>query len=138
MPGRSATTSATFVRIRIRACAKSGGVIGINGVGIFLGDNDASTDRILDHIDYYVQLVGAQHVGLGLDYVEDVSSLMQFVLAHRVKFPTASYGETPYTFAAPEQMPEITEGLLKRGYSESDIRGILGENWLRVARAVWK
>jgi membrane dipeptidase len=38
----------------------------------------------------------------------------------------------------PEQLPEATEGLLKRGYPEDDIRGVLGLNWLRVARQVWK
>jgi membrane dipeptidase len=122
-----------------RACARSGGVIGVNGVGIFLGDNDSSTERILRHIDYYVGLVGAEHVGLGLDYVEDVATLMRVVIADPVRFPTSVYpSETPYTFAGPEQMPEITEGLLARGYSDADVRGILGENWLRVVRAVWK
>ncbi len=37
-----------------------------------------------------------------------------------------------------KQLPEITEGLLKRGYSEVDREGVLGENWLRAARDVWK
>ena len=41
----------------LRACARTGGVIGINGIGIFLGDNDASTELIARHIDYVVDLV---------------------------------------------------------------------------------
>lgn len=38
----------------------------------------------------------------------------------------------------PEQLPELTEGMIGLGYAEADIRGILGLNWLRVARQVWK
>ncbi|MDP6788623.1 MAG: membrane dipeptidase [Rhodospirillales bacterium] len=38
----------------------------------------------------------------------------------------------------PEQLPEATEELLRLGYGEDDVRGILGENWARVAEAVWK
>src|SRR5262249_29693976 len=40
--------------------------------------------------------------------------------------------------APPELLPEITELLVARGYSDSDVRGILGENFLRVARQVWQ
>ena len=40
-------------------------------------------------------------------------------------------------FAEPEEVPHLTEGMLKRGYSESEVRGILGENWLRVCKQVW-
>jgi microsomal dipeptidase-like Zn-dependent dipeptidase len=40
-------------------------------------------------------------------------------------------------FVSPEQVPEITQALLDRKYDETSIRGILGENWLRVSRQVW-
>ena len=39
---------------------------------------------------------------------------------------------------SPDDGPALTEEMLRRGYRESDIRGILGENWLRVCRAVWR
>ena len=56
------------------ACAGSGGVVNINGVGLFLGAGvagagDNRTETLLRHIDYAVQLIGPEHVGLGLDYV---------------------------------------------------------------------
>jgi membrane dipeptidase len=41
-------------------------------------------------------------------------------------------------FAPPELLPEITDLLVAKGYADSDVRGILGENFLRVARQVWK
>ncbi len=79
-------------------------------------------------IDYLTELVGSQHVGIGLDYVSDPMALARFM--------GADWGDT--NFAQPEQLPEITEGLLGRGYSEVDIRGILGENWMRITRQVCK
>lgn len=54
---------------QLQACAATGGVVGINGVGIFLGENDASTEAVVRAVDYAVDLIGAEHVGVGLDYV---------------------------------------------------------------------
>ena len=122
---------------QVKACAKSGGVIGITGVGIFIGENDSSTDKMLDQIDYFADLVGPRHLGLGIDFVSDVPYFMTFVYRSRTTYPGKAYDE-PVSFAAPEQLPAFTEGLLKRGYDEQQVRGILGENWLRVASQVWK
>jgi membrane dipeptidase len=55
----------------MRACAAKGGVVGINGVGPFLGDNDTRSDTFVRHVDYAVQMIGPQHVALGLDHVFD-------------------------------------------------------------------
>jgi membrane dipeptidase len=70
---------------------------------------------LFDHIDYIVKLVGVDFVGLGSDF-DGIDSA-----------PTGLDGV--------EDFPKITEGLLKRGYSEKDIRKILGENFLRVFKA---
>ena len=53
---------------QIDACAASGGVVCVNGVGRFLGDPQADTKTIVRHIDYLVARIGANHVGIGLDY----------------------------------------------------------------------
>jgi len=73
-----------------------------------------SWERIIDHIDHAVKLVGADHVGLGSDF--DGASMPE--------------GMDDVT-----HIPQITDALLKKGYSESDIRKILGENTLRVLAA---
>jgi membrane dipeptidase len=70
-----------------------------------------SWTRIIDHIDHAVRLAGADHVGVGSDFD---GAFMPEGMEDASKFPL------------------ITEGLLRRGYSEANIRKILGENTLRV------
>src|SRR6185437_15267274 len=52
----------------LRAVAATGGVVGVNGIGHFLDDVDATSASVFRQIDYVVGLVGAEHVGIGLDY----------------------------------------------------------------------
>ena len=122
---------------QVRACAATGGVIGINGVGIFLGDNDASASAMARHIDYAVQLVGPDHVGIGTDFVFDNDDLSQ-ELANTELFPESYQNWDGYKFVAPEQLPELEAELDRLGYSAGDIAAITGGNFLRVAKAVWK
>ena len=77
----------------------------------------ASLEDVLDHFDHVVALVGVDHVGIGSDYDGVGDSL-----------PTGLKDVSAY--------PNLVEGLLRRGYSEADIRKILGENLLRVWQAV--
>jgi membrane dipeptidase len=122
----------------IRACARTGGVVDINGIGIFLGDNDISTETVLRHVDYVAQMVGAEHVGLGLDYVFDRSELDEYLRAHPEIFPPEKgYGDA-MAIVEPERFPKIAEGLLKMGYTDGQVQGVLGENNLRVATKVWR
>jgi membrane dipeptidase len=125
---------------QMRACAATGGVIGINGVGIFLGENDATTEAIVRAIDYAVGVVGPEHVGLGLDYVFDQDELEAYLAENRNTFPPGSgYGDYfPPRFVSPAQVPEITASLLGRGYDSVAVRQIVGGNFLRVAEQVWR
>ena len=120
------------------ACARTGGVIGLNGIGFFLGGNDSSAANLFRHLDHFVQLVGAEHVGLGIDVVSDMTPLMDLVNRNKAKYPDESgYTSTPAA-GGPELIPEVTEVMLAHGYRDDDVRGILGGNWLRVARQVWR
>lgn len=125
---------------QIRTCARGGGLIGLNGVGMFLGDDvtaDNIVDRVVKNIDYVAQLVGGEHVGLGIDFMYLEGSDYAFFHRNKFVFP-AGYPDPPWHFLGPEQQPQLTGGLLKLGYSDEAVRGILGENFLRLARAVWK
>ncbi|MEO6260298.1 MAG: dipeptidase [Thermoanaerobaculia bacterium] len=81
-----------------------------------LGCPQATLDDVLDHIVHAVKVAGADHVGIGSDF-DGVPSLPQGL----------------QTAAA---LPAITEQLLQRGLSESDIEKILGGNFLRVFEAI--
>jgi membrane dipeptidase len=120
---------------QIKACAKTGGVVGINGIGDFLGGT--SSELIVENIEYVMNLVGPEHVGIGLDYVVDKQELMDYITSNPDVFPPEKFNDY-VSFVEPEQIPEFTELLYQKGYSEQIISGILGGNFLRVAKEVWK
>ena len=126
---------------QIRACIATGGIVCVNGVGRFLSDSAARTPALLAQIDHFVQRYGADHVGLGIDYSYPSSGLDDDPLDLDKDYwwpPAHGYvGGLNIKIAAPEQIPEIIEGMVDLGYDEVSIRGILGLNMLGVARRVW-
>lgn len=123
----------------IKACAATGGVVGVNGIGVFLGKNEDSPETVFRHIDHMVQLVGPEHVGIGLDYVFDQEELARALKSMPSMFPKeATLAGQALKMAAPESFPAIAEAMLSHGYSDADVAAILGGNWLRVARQVWR
>lgn len=121
----------------IRDIAQTNGVVGINGVGIFLGENDTSTAAVLNHIKYVSDLVGVEHVGIALDYAFDSQELQEWLADNRDMFPRDVYGDS-LDYVEPERLPTITEALVRSGFSRPEIDLIMGENWYRVASHVWK
>ena len=123
---------------QIRACAATGGVVGVNGMGIFLGANDSSTNTLVEHVRYLAELVGPAHVGLGLDHIFEDVDLADELSARPDYWPPGQLYDTPnISVAHPRQISEICEQLLGHGFSEADVKGVLGENFLRVASEVW-
>ena len=122
----------------IRACAATGGVVGINGIGSFLGQNDNSSETFARHIDHVAQLVGPQHVALGLDYVFDTQELDDYLAKMGHTFPPELGYQKGMRMVAPEQLAGIVEALQNWGYGDADLQSILGGNLMRLARAVWK
>lgn len=124
---------------QIKACAQTGGVIGINGVGYWVGDVNASTEAIFRCLDYTVQLVGAEHVGLGFDYVHDLDFLIDLVREAPLTWPPYEGEEmVKHNYAGAEQMVGLVQMMIDHGYPDKAILGILGENWARVCGQVWK
>ncbi|HZZ65247.1 MAG TPA: membrane dipeptidase [Candidatus Baltobacteraceae bacterium] len=124
---------------QIIALAKTGGVIGVNGIGFFMSnDLQASTEALVRHIDHIAQLVGPQHIALGLDFVLDDHQMQLFYSSNKDLMYPSGYPPPPWNYWPPERVEELTSALLRAGYSDEHVLGILGENFLRVARAVWR
>ena len=123
---------------QVRACAATGGVIGINGVGIFLGANDISVQTMARHIDYAVQLVGSEYVGIGTDYVFDNADLNRELASNPQLFPESYRRWGRADFFPPEQLVPLEAELASIGYPADAIAGIMGGNFLRIARQVWR
>lgn len=122
---------------QIKTCAGRGGVIGITGGGFYLGGVDPET--YFRHLDYLVQMVGAQHVGIGLDYLDNVAPLEAIIAARPDEWPGKEVGAwEPMAFFGPEGLEPVVCLMSKAGYPEAAIRGILGGNWLRICQRVWK
>lgn len=102
---------------QIVAIARTGGVIGVVFYPQFLSSSgNANINTVIAHIDYIVRLVGIDHVALGSDF-DGIS-------------------DTPIGLEDVSHLPDLTMALLKHGYSNAEVKKILGENFLRVLRQV--
>lgn len=122
---------------QISKVAEKGGVIGLCGYcGFITGRTLKPTmNDLIDHLDYFVQKVGIDHVGLGIDLYND--SLYDVNVEMGVWDP-ADYPAPPWHWPLDgTNYPEFVERLLDRGYGESDIVKVLGGNFMRVFTQVW-
>ena len=117
-------------------CARKGGVIGLSGIAPYLGGNDRLIERWLSQLRYVIDLVGADHVGIGLDYVFDRTELDEYVRSNPALFPPGVTGGLQ--MIEPENTGAIAEGLARDNLSDTQISGILGGNWMRIAERVWR
>jgi membrane dipeptidase len=117
---------------QIKALAQTGGVLGVNAIATMVS-KDPTLDKLVDHISHIADLVGIDHVGLGLDFVKDDGPLYPedeiFGVGENRLIPD---------FENEDDFPNITECLVRRGYSNEDITKVLGGNFLRLLKAVLK
>ncbi len=124
---------------QIKACAQTGGVVGVNGMGIFLGDNLSNNETLIKHIVYLSELVGADHVGIGFDYSPPTGLDLSAILSSRPDYwPAGQCYDTPHiAHASPAQLQDLSVELQQFGFHDAEIRGILGANFHRVASQTW-
>ncbi|MGE0210559.1 MAG: dipeptidase [Parvibaculaceae bacterium] len=120
-----------------KACAAKGGVVGVTGVGLFLGPRGADLDDLVRHIGHYVELIGPKHVSVGMDSVL-LRHASGFEPPDRTFWPPSQYPGGKIEFVPPESFPRLTEKLLARGHAKADVAAILGGNFLRVAGQIWR
>ena len=119
---------------QIKNIAQLGGVIGVAAaIPFFIDSASPTAERVVDHIERIVEVAGIDHVGLGPDIIDDY---YQNVFGGWVGTPTGGEPYQPAEITRPSDLPKITEVMMRRGYRESDIRKILGENVMRVLREV--
>ncbi len=127
----------------IRKLAAKGGVMGITGVRNFIRDREPTTvEHMVDHIDHVAKLVGIEHVGIGsdadlngyddmpADQLKMLRGLYKSSYAFQDKLDTDG-------FDPPKKIYDLTEALVRRGYSDSDIELVLGGNFRRLLGQVW-
>lgn len=116
---------------QIKAIAKRGGVIGMNSWPDFIDLSNPTVESLANHIDYIAQLVGIDHVGLGLDFCdflsEDATSSFQGGEAH-----------TALGIENPTEINNLIDVLINRGYTREDIHKICWGNFERVIKAILK
>ena len=139
---------------QIMAIGENNGVIGIASWGPMLkqltSDEDQPTLKdMLDHLNYIVDMIGIDHVGIGVDVgwkrtkeeTEMDSNTLAFSAAELIpRSGPYIYGHHNWYVKElwdPEDWPLITDGLVARGYSDDEILKILGGNFMRVFKAVW-
>lgn len=120
-----------------RACAATGGVVGITGVGIFLGPNTPTLEAMTAHLEYAVELVGIEHVGVSTDQSFDVDDFLDEIAANPGLFDEAYTRWGPIRWMPPETFVTLGAHLAARGWTQTDIAAVLGGNFLRIARQVW-
>jgi membrane dipeptidase len=127
----------------IKKMGAAGSVMGITGVRMFVKVDEPTTiENALDHFDHVTKLVGAEHLGVGSDIdlngYDDMPPALNRQLRAGYK---GSYGFREKIdiegIDHPRRMFDLTEGLIRRKYSEKDIEGILGGNFKRVLSQIW-
>ena len=127
----------------IKKVGAAGSVIGITGVRMFVkADEPTTIEHALDHFDHVRKLIGAEHLGVGSDidlYGYDAmppEANKQLRAAYK-----GSYGFREKIdiegLNHPKRMFDLTEGLIRRKYSDAEIEGILGGNFKRVLSQIW-
>ncbi len=132
---------------QIKALADKGGVFGVAALGYFIGKNpgtDTTIETYADHIEYAVNLIGVEHVGVSTDY--PVRGLESWITRENWYEPRLTIYKPSYDVQWPPYIPELDTPerfrnliavLDRRGWKTRDMERLLGENWLRLFRDVF-
>jgi len=129
----------------IRKLAAKGGVMGITDIAFMVkGSEPVSIDDVVDHFDHVRDLVGIEHVGVGSDAGIESNDLgsptvLKNLLANAdPRYRVHGEHEIVVGLQGPNRMNVLAAALMRRGYTDDQIRLVLGENWARVLKEVWQ
>lgn len=120
----------------VKGIAANGGVVCVNFFAPFLAERDATVDHLVDHLEHLVGTAGVEHVGIGPDFVKEIFEDLTPPCCEDV---TSGAGIEALVFLegleGPAGLPLVTEALLRRGWSDDDVRAVLGGNVRRLFAA---
>jgi membrane dipeptidase len=118
---------------QLEALAERGGVLGMMALPFVVDPGTPTIPRWLDHFDHAVAVMGVEHVGLGADFVDQVTPTDQD--------PGLDYADAPAKarfaldgFVGPQDFPRLASALRERGYDGPRLEAIMSGNWLRILR----
>ena len=128
----------------IRKLASKGGVMGITDIAFMVkGTEPVTIEDVIDHYDHVRDLVGIEHVGVGSDAgieSNDLGSpeiLKEMLAKADARYHVHGEHEIVAGLGGTTRMYELTAGLVRRGYTDEQVRLVLGGNWARVLREIW-
>lgn len=125
---------------QIKGIGENGGLIGVNFLGRFVAAENPTASDVLDHVDHIAGLISPAHMGMGPDYTDFCQDMI--ISSRRLAGPGQPVDDPdiPYAEGLSDvaELSNFTRGLVARGYGDDDIRGILGKNFLRVFKQVYK
>lgn len=130
----------------LKLMAAKGGVIGVCGLPRSVRAENPTIEQMLDHADYMIRLIGAEHVGIGLDFMEAFKetgvvlpqsrrnrTLRPDIFGSVDDFLNQPYPQGLTTIA---ETPNFTRGLFERGHDEQSVALVMGEAWVRALERV--
>lgn len=126
----------------LKFIADHGGFVGVTMFAPFLAKGiDATIDDYAEAIEYTMNLVGEDAIGIGTDFTQGHGQDFFEYLTHDKGYARrlTSFGKiiNPLGIRTVGEFPNLTETLLKRGHPERVVRKIMGENWVNVLKDVW-
>ncbi|HEY5824149.1 MAG TPA: membrane dipeptidase [Cyclobacteriaceae bacterium] len=137
----------------LKNMAAKGGVMGVAEIRFMVkGKEPVTIEDFLDHYDYIIKLVGVEHAGIGTDFdldtddgrvpFEERKSMFADTTGERYK-KYQMHSNEKYLIGIdginhPKRIYDIVEGFIRRGYSDQMIKLILGENFIRASKQIWK
>jgi membrane dipeptidase len=121
---------------RLKGIASGGGVVNVNFFAGFLADQESAytVGRVVDHLEHVAAIAGVEAVGLGPDFMAQVFTEL-YPLATELPMQGVDGKKAVPGLEGPAGLPLVTDELVRRGWSEPDIRAVLGGNDLRVFRS---
>ena len=126
---------------QMKAVAGKGGTIGITTFSPFIrADRQPTLDDYLDHFDYAINLIGEDHVTFATDWFDGKTRVNW---ATPWYYPEVTQGKQYdglglIGFRTRAELVNVVEGMIKRGYGNERIKKLLGGNFIRVLKEVWK